>query len=135
MHDGHYEFLVIPFGLTNALATFQSLINDTFRPLMRKSALVFFDDILVYSVSEESHKQYLLEVLKLLRCHRLHANQKKYEIGQREVAYLGYVISNRGVSVDSTEIQAIVGWLRSGTLKELRGFLGLTGYYCKFVSG
>jgi hypothetical protein len=132
-HEGHYEFVVMPFGLTNAPATFQSLMNDLFRPHLRKFILVFFDDILVYSKSWEDHLTHLHTVLKILADNTLFAKESKCRFGVTQVDYLGHVISNQGVSVDPTKIQAVVEWPTPTTAKGVRGFLGLAGYYRKFI--
>ncbi|KAK9211844.1 hypothetical protein WN943_001222 [Citrus x changshan-huyou] len=105
-HDGHYEFLVMPFGLTNAPATFQSLMNDVFRPYLRKFVPIAFMP-----------------------------TEKKSEFGRTQVAYLGHIISGKGVAADPSKIQAMNSWSTPTNLKALRGFLGLTGYYRKFVAG
>ncbi|KAL1194957.1 putative mitochondrial protein [Cardamine amara subsp. amara] len=99
-HDGHYEFLLITFGLTNALATFQSLMNQVVRPFHQKFLLVFFDDILVYSKTLVEHHEQLKTVLKLLQYHQLYANEMKCQFGSSRIEYLGHVILAEGVSAD-----------------------------------
>lgn len=91
-HKGHYEFLVMPFGLMNAPVTFQSLMNDIFRPYSPNFVLVFFDDILVYNHHANQHGEHLILVLQTLAQHKLYANGKKCEFGHITIPYLGYVV-------------------------------------------
>lgn len=134
-HRGHFEFMVMPFGLTNVPSTFQALMNDILKPYLRKFVLVFFDDILVYSSSWADHLQHVRAVFDVLRANQLAIKRSKCSFGESSVAYLGHVIAANGVAMDRSKVTAVVAWPRPRTVKALRGFLGLTGYYCKFVQG
>ena len=132
---GHYEFLVMQFGLNNAPAAFMDLMNSVFSPYLDKFVIVFIDDILVYSGSPEEHAEHLRTVLQILRERQLYAKFSKYHFWLDKVAFLGHVISAEGISVDPQKIEAIVNWKPPTNVSEVRSFLGLTGYYRKFVEG
>lgn len=107
-HEEHYKFLVLPFGLTNRPATFQAIMTEVFRPYFCKFVLGFFDDILIYSRIEEDHIKHVREVLNVLVQHQLYVNKKRSEFAGTQVAYLGHIISQAGVSVDLSEVQAML---------------------------
>lgn len=109
-HEGHYKFLAMPFGLTNAPVTFQSVMNDIFKPYLRKFVLVFFDDILVYSRNEKEHQENLQIMLQVLEKHRFYANEKKCAFTQKRIAYLGHVISKEGVAADPEKVESMKQW-------------------------
>ncbi|WVZ89869.1 hypothetical protein U9M48_036220 [Paspalum notatum var. saurae] len=132
-HSGLYEFLVMPFGLTNALATFQSVMNTIFGKWLRHGVLVFMDDILIYTAILHEHIQLLTMVLSIIGKHHFCIKLSKCSFAQREIEYLGHCISAKGVATEPSKVRAVQEWPVPATLKELRGFLGLTGYYRKFI--
>lgn len=132
-HHGHYEFTVIPLGLTNAPTTFQATMNQLLAEFLRKFVIVFFNDILIYSLSIEDHLQYLYTVLKLLAEQSFFLRQKKCCFGVKELAYLGHIISTEGVRPNPDKVKAVQAWPIPKTVRQVRAFLGLTGYYRRFI--
>ena len=132
---GHFEFLVMSFGLTNAPAVFMDLMNSLFRPFLDLFVIVFIDDILVYSRSEDEHADHLRAVLQTLRDRKLYAKFSKCEFWLKSVAFLGHIVSDEGIKVDTQKIEAVKSWPRPTTPTEVRSFLGLAGYYRRFVEG
>jgi hypothetical protein len=132
---GHYEFMVMPFGLTNAPATFMRLMNDVFRPLLDKCVVVFLDDILVFSRTHEEHQEHLRMVFDLLRQNKLYAKLSKCQFGASEVEFLGHVIGVDGIKPMQDKVAAIIDWAAPANVTEVRSFLGLTGYYRRFIRG
>ncbi|RVW85873.1 Retrovirus-related Pol polyprotein from transposon 17.6 [Vitis vinifera] len=132
---GHYEFLVMPFGLTNAPAAFMDLMNRVFKPYLDQFVVVFIDDILVYSRSREEHEGHLSIVLQTLRDKQLYAKLKKCEFWLDRISFLGHVVSNDGISVDPSKVDAVANWRRPSTVTEIQSFLGLAGYYRRFIEG
>jgi len=132
---GHYEFVVVPFGLTNAPATFMCLMNSVFSKYLDKFVLVFLDDIFVYSKNEEEHEEHLRLTLQLLREHQLYAKLSKCDFYRDRIQYLGHIISEEGISMDPEKIEAIMNWPTPRNVTDIRCFMGLVGYYRRFIEG
>ncbi|GJU54571.1 reverse transcriptase domain-containing protein [Tanacetum coccineum] len=130
---GHFEFTVMPFGLTNAPAVFMDLMNRVCRPYLDKFMIVFIDDILIYSKTREEHEAHLGLVLELLKKEKLYAKFSKCEFWLREVQFLGHVINGNRIHVDPSKIEAVKNWKALRTPSEVRSFLGLAGYYRRFI--
>ena len=122
-------------GLTNAPATFMDLMNRVFEDFLDKFVIVFIDDILVYSKNKEEHAQHLRLVLQRLQMKKLYAKFKKYEYWLNEVVLLGHTVSKKGVAIDPAKIEAVISWQWSKNVTEVRSFLVVAGYYCRFVEG
>ncbi|KAL0553688.1 hypothetical protein IC582_007590 [Cucumis melo] len=130
---GHYEFIVMSFGLTNAPAVFMNLMNRVFKDFVDTFVIVFIDDILICSKTEAEHEEHLYRVLETLQANKLYAKFSKCEFWLKKVTFLGHVVSSEGVSVDPAKIEAVTSWPRPSTVSEIRSFLGLAGYYKRFV--
>ncbi|GJT64482.1 putative reverse transcriptase domain-containing protein [Tanacetum coccineum] len=129
----HYEFQVMPFGLTNALAVFMDLMNRGCKPYLDKFVIVFIDDILIYSRNKEEHTNHLRIILELLKKEKLYAKFSKCDFWIRIVQFLGHLIDNQGLHVDPANIEAVENWTSPTTPIEIRQFLGLAGYYQRFI--
>ncbi|KAK1649629.1 hypothetical protein QYE76_067434, partial [Lolium multiflorum] len=132
---GHHEYLVVPFGLTNAPAIFMNLMNKIFMPCLDKFVIVFIDDILIYSKDKAEHAEHLRIVLQTLREHQLYAKFSKCEFWLDQVEFLGHVISKDGIAVNPSKVASVLDWEAPKNVKEIRGFLGMAGYYRRFIEG
>jgi hypothetical protein len=132
---GLYEFTIMSFGLTNAPAYFMNLMNKVCMEYLDRFVVVFIDDILIYSKSESDHEEHLRLVLQTLRDNQLYAEFSKCEFWIDMVPFLGHIISNGGIAVDPAKVKEIVAWSIPTTVTEVRSFLGLGGYYRRFIEG
>nr|GEX41393.1 putative reverse transcriptase domain-containing protein [Tanacetum cinerariifolium] len=130
---GHFEFTVMPFGLTNAPAVFIDIMNRVCRPYLDKFVIVFINDILIYSKSKEEHEDHLKLILELLKKEKLFGKFLKCEFLLQEVHFLGHVMNSEGIHVDPNKIKAVKNWKPPKTPTEIRSFLGLMGYYRRFI--
>eukprot|EP00253_Pinus_taeda_P017918 PITA_17918 len=132
---GHYEFVVLPFGLTNAPATFMCLMNSVFHQYLDKFVLIFIDDILIYSRNIKEHEEHLRIVLQTLREHQLYGKFSKCDFYKEQIQYLGHIITKEGIAVDPEKIKTIMEWPTPKDVADIRSFMGLAGYYRRFVEG
>ena len=130
---GHFEYMVMPFGLTNAPATFMHMMNEIFRPYLDDFVVVFLDDILIYSKNLDQHAVHLKKVLQKLREHNLYAKRPKCDFQKSSIDFLGHTITSDGLLMDKKKVETIVDWPPLKSVKHIRSFLGLAGYYRKFV--
>jgi hypothetical protein len=130
---GQYEYMVVSFGLPNAPTYFMNMMNKVFMDELDKCVVVFIDDILVYSHTAEEHGKHLRIVLGKLRQHQLYTKFSKCEFWMEEVTFLGHVLSAKGVAVDPSKIEAVSKWQSPKSVTEIRSFLGLAGYYRRFI--
>ncbi|KAF5774775.1 putative nucleotidyltransferase, Ribonuclease H [Helianthus annuus] len=131
--EGLYEWLVMPFGLSNAPSTFMRVMNQLLRPFIGKFVVVYFDDILIYSASFSDHVVHVRQILALLRRDRFYAATKKCVFMTPKVLFLGYVISGDGIQVDESKVAAVQNWPTPTTITEVRSFHGLASFYRRFI--
>lgn len=133
IHHGHYEFKVIPFGLCNAPSSFQAIMNVIFRPYLRHFIIVFFDDILIYSLTFDDHVAHLKQTFRVLLDNQFVLKLSKCSFAQPQVEHLGHLVSQRGVELVASKVNAFRQWPVSQSTKALRSFLGLAGFYRRFI--
>ncbi|GJT56335.1 RNA-directed DNA polymerase [Tanacetum coccineum] len=131
--DGLYEWMVMPFGLSNAPSTFMRLMNQVFKPFIGHFIVVYFDDILIYSSSLEQHLSHLRQIFSVLRARKLYANGKKCHFFVTEVTFLGYIVTGSGIKIDPTKFEAIISWTTPSTIHDIRSFHGLASFYRRFI--
>ena len=131
--SGHYEYRVMPFGLSNSPSVFQAFVNEIFRDMLHLKVIVYIDDILIFSDSLEEHVQDVRAVLKRLIENQLYAKLSKCEFHQTRISFLGYVISADGVLMDDSKVKAVVNWPQPSSVKELQRFLGFANFYRRFI--
>jgi transposase InsO family protein len=132
---GHFEYLVMPFGLANAPATFQAYINHALSDLLDMVCVVYLDDILIFSNNDEEHTKHVRMVLERLRQYKLYANPAKCQFRTQEVEFLGFVVGITGVRMEASRISTITEWRAPGSVRELQTFLGFANFYRRFIAG
>jgi len=130
--EGLYEWLVMPFGLSNAPSTFMRLMNQVRMPYIGRFVVVYFDDFLICSKSEEEHQDHLAQIMKLLEREKLFGNLKKCTFFSNEVTFLGYVVTSSGIRVDESKVEAIRSWPAPKSIHDVRSFHGLASFYRRF---
>ncbi|KAL0154206.1 hypothetical protein M9458_050460, partial [Cirrhinus mrigala] len=132
---GHYETLVMPFGLCNSPAAFQHFINDVLRDMLGRWCYAYLDDILIYSKTLEEHTQHVRAVLQRLLAHQLYCKLEKCAFHQHSTTFLGFIISAQGVAMDPQKLEAVRSWPLPTSLKQLQRFLGFANFYRRFIRG
>src|ERR1700675_468903 len=130
---GHFEWTVMPFGLKNAPATFVRLMDEVFQDYLDRFLIVYLDDIVVYSKSLDEHLHHLELIFSRLCEHKLYAKLERCQFMQNEIKFLGHLVSAEGICVNPDKVKAIVDWPTPKTVKDVRAFLGISGYYRKFI--
>jgi hypothetical protein len=130
-----YKFTVMPLGLTNAPTFFMNLMNKVFMEELDKFVIVFIDHILIYSKNREDHKRNLWIVLGRLRAHQLYAKLSKCEFWLEKIAFLGHILTAEGIELDPSKVEALSKWKQPSNVSEVRSFLGMAGYYRRFIKG
>ena len=130
---GHYESLVMPYGLTNAPATLQNMMNDLFKDMLGIFVLIYLDDIIIFSNSPEEHEKHVESVLERLRDNKLYCRLSKCQFRTTKIVYLGYIITPDGVSMDPRKVSAIINWNHPTNVTEIQMFIGFTNFYRKFI--
>ncbi|KAK3517471.1 hypothetical protein QTP70_012450 [Hemibagrus guttatus] len=133
--SGHYEYLVMPYGLSNTPSVFQSFMNEMFWDMLHRFVVVYIDDIFIYSPNLSDHVDHVKQVLNRLRHYHLYLKLEKCEFHQSTTQFLGYVISPEGIQMDCAKVKAIKSWPQPSTMKDLQRFLGFVNFYCLFISG
>jgi hypothetical protein len=133
--QGHFQWKVLPFGLNNAPAKFQSTMNAMLGPFLGKFALVYLDDILIFSTTPEQHEQYLRQVFALLRAHQFYCKLSKCDFNKSQVKYLGHIVGAAGVMVDPAKTAVVAAWPTPTCAQDIRQFLGMANYFRRFVQG
>ena len=133
--DGIFEFMVMPFGLSNAPSTFMRFMNHILKPCIGNFVLVFFDDILIYSKSLEEHLEHLRQLFSIIREQLLFANLKKCDFCANRIIFLSYVVIKDGIEMEKNMIEAIISWPIPSSIHDVRSFHGLVSFYRKFIHG
>ena len=132
---GHYDYVVMLFGVTNAPALFMDYMNKIFRPFLDKFVVVFIDDILIYSRTQEGHAEHLKTILSILREKQLYAKRSKCEFWMTSIQFLGHMILAQDISVDPSKVEIVLKWEHPKLVTKIRSFVGLASYYRRFIEG